>query len=177
VADRRRRAERVRGAVRLILPDVLEPGLRLVLCGSAAGAVSARRGLPYAGPGNRFWTILHRSGLTPEELAPERFRELADHGIGLTDLCKTASGSDASLPRDADDVDGLRAKVQRYAPDVLAFVGLRAAGVALGRTVQAGPQPERFAGAETWVLPSTSGLAVRWWDERPWHALAQRLAS
>jgi hypothetical protein len=47
--------------------------------------------------------------------------------------------------------------------------------VALGRPVQTGPQPERFAGAETWVLPSTSGLAVRWWDERPWHDLAARV--
>jgi TDG/mug DNA glycosylase family protein len=72
----------------------------------------------------------------------------------------------------------LRAKVQRFAPDVLAFVGKRAAGVALGRpVVHTGPQTERFGGAETWVLPSTSGLAVRWWDPAPWHALAQRLAS
>jgi TDG/mug DNA glycosylase family protein len=162
----------------VILPDVLEPGLRLVLCGSAAGAVSAARGLPYAGPGNRFWRILHESGLTPEELTPERFRELAEHGIGLTDLCKIASGSDASLPAEADDVEGLRAKVERCAPTVLCFVGKRAAGVALGRRVEYGRQPERFGGAETWVVESTSGLAVRWWDGgRHWHALARRVAS
>jgi mismatch-specific thymine-DNA glycosylase len=159
----------------VILEDVLRPGLRVLLCGSAAGAVSARRGLPYAGPGNRFWRILHASGLTSVELGPERFRELADHGIGLTDLCKTASGADATLPREADDVEGLRAKVERFAPRVLAFVGKRAAQVALGRPVQTGPQPERFGGAETWVLPSTSGLAVRWWDDRPWHELARRV--
>ena len=161
----------------MILPDVLRPGLRVVLCGSAAGAVSAARGLPYAGPGNRFWSILHESGLTPEELGPERFRELAAHGIGLTDLCKTASGSDASLPPEADDVDGLRRKIERCAPALLAFVGKRAATVALGGPVGYGPQEQRFAGTETWVLPSTSGLAVRWWDDAPWHALARRVAS
>ncbi len=161
----------------MILPDVLRPGLRLVLCGSAAGAVSAARGLPYAGPGNGFWRIVHESGLTPELLTPERFRDLDGHGIGLTDLCKTASGSDASLPPEADDVDGLRAKIEACAPEVVAFVGKRAASVALARRVTYGPQPERFGGAETWVVPSTSGLAVRWWDPEPWHALARRVAS
>ncbi len=140
--------------------------------------MSARLGLPYAGPGNKFWAILHESGLTPELLSPPRFRELADHGIGLTDLCKTASGADAALPRDADDVDGLRAKVQRCSPELLAFVGKRAAKVALGRAqVGYGPQPDRFAGAETWVLPSTSGLASGFWDPGVWHALGRRLRS
>ena len=161
----------------MILPDVLRPGLRVVLCGSAAGAVSARVGLPYAGPGNRFWAILAATGLTPRRLTPPEFRALADFGIGLTDLCKTASGADSLLPREADDADELRAKLEGAAPEVVAFVGRRAAGVALGRRVTAsGPQPERFAGLETWVLPSTSGRAVRWWDPAPWHALAARLA-
>jgi TDG/mug DNA glycosylase family protein len=151
--------------------------LRVVLCGSAAGAVSARVGLPYAGPGNKFWAILHAAGLTPELLSPPRFRELADHGVGLTDLCKTASGSDASLPRDADDVDGLRRKIEACRPGVLAFVGKRAAQVALGGQVDYGPQHERFAGTETWVLPSTSGLASGSWDPEVWHELGRRLRS
>ena len=162
----------------MILEDVLRPGLRVVLCGSAAGRVSAAVGLPYAGPGNKFWQILHASGLTPELLGPERFRELADHGIGLTDLCKTASGADADLPPEADDVAGLEAKLRSARPELLAFVGKRAAKVALERrSVAFGPQPERFAGLETWVLPSTSGLASGAWTPEPWHALARRLAS
>ena len=57
-----------------VLPDVLGPGLRIVFCGSAAGAVSARVGAYYAGPGNRFWPTLHRVGLTPRLLAPAEFR-------------------------------------------------------------------------------------------------------
>lgn len=161
----------------MILPDVLRPGLRAVLCGSAAGAVSARVGAPYAGPGNRFWEILHRTGLTPRRLEPREFAELARHGLGLTDLCKTASGADSELPRSADDLAGLRAKLEAHAPPVVAFVGRRAARVALGRPVTPGPQPERFAGARVWVLPSTSGRAVAFWDERPWHEFAAALRS
>ena len=33
-----------------ILSDLLQPGLRLVFCGTAAGAVSAAKGAYYAGP-------------------------------------------------------------------------------------------------------------------------------
>ena len=91
-----------------ILPDVLGPGLRIVFCGSAAGAASARAGAYYAGPGNRFWPTLHRVGLTPHLLAPAAFRTVLDHGIGLTDLCKTESGADAGLSRRADDADCAR---------------------------------------------------------------------
>jgi len=159
-----------------VLPDLLAPGLRLVLCGSAAGAVSAARGMPYAGPGNRFWRTLHEVGLTPERLGPDRAVELLDHGIGLTDLCKTASGADSTLPRDADDVERLRAALERYRPGVVAFVGKRAAQVAFAdRGVATGRQPRAFAGVETWVLPSTSGLAVRFWDIEPWQDLARTL--
>ena len=159
-----------------VLEDLVRPGLRVLLCGSAAGAVSARRGLPYAGPGNRFWVTLHEVVLTPERLTPERHRELLHHGIGLTDVCKTASGADADLPPEADDVDRLRATVEHARPGVLAFVGKRAARVALGRAVAAyGLQPDRFAETETWVVPSTSGLAVRWWTIEPWERLAARV--
>jgi TDG/mug DNA glycosylase family protein len=159
----------------VILPDVLEPGLRALLCGSAAGAVSARVGAPYAGPGNRFWAILHEVGLTDRRLEPHEFRELARYGLGLTDLCKTASGPDAGLPRDADDVPGLLAKIERFEPAVVAFVGRRAARVVLGRAVEPGPQPERLHASAVWVLPSTSGLASGHWDAAPWRAFAAAL--
>ena len=66
------------------LPDVLRPGLRLVICGSAAGAVSAARGAYYAGPGNKFWPILAEVGLTPRLLRPDEFATLPAFGIGLT---------------------------------------------------------------------------------------------
>jgi TDG/mug DNA glycosylase family protein len=160
-----------------VLEDLLRPGLRLVLCGSAAGRESARVGMPYAHPGNRFWRALAEVGLTPRRLKPDEAAQLLAFGIGLTDVCKTASGADRELPRAADDVDRLRAAIERQWPEVLAFVGKRAAQVALGRRrVEVGLQDMRFAGVETWVLPSTSGLAVRFWDIEPWRQLAARVA-
>src|SRR5262247_3627183 len=137
-----------------VLPDLLLPGLRLVICGSAAGAVSAARGAYYAGPGNRFWHILAATGLTPRRLEPAAFRELLDFGIGLTDLVKTASGSDASLPRAANDVPGLMTRIRAAAPALLAFNGKRAASVVYGRTgrdIAYGPGPPIAEFPPVWV--------------------------
>ncbi|WP_449376135.1 uracil-DNA glycosylase family protein, partial [Bosea thiooxidans] len=58
------------------------------ICGTQAGTASARRGAYYAGPGNKFWAVLHQIGLLPERFAPERFREMPRYGIGLTDVAK-----------------------------------------------------------------------------------------
>ena len=156
-----------------VLPDVLEPGLRIVFCGTAAGAVAARVGAPYAGPGNRFWWVLHEVGLTPRELQPAEFRALPRYGLGLTDVAKYTSGPDASLVRPDFDGAAVLAKVERYAPGILAFVGKRAAREVLGGPVAYGRQDLRVGVSDVWVVPSTSGAARGSWDVRPWHDLAQ----
>ena len=160
-----------------ILPDVLRPGLRLVFCGTAAGAVSAARGAYYAGPGNKFWRMLHETGLTPRRFAPESFQEVLAHGIGLTDLAKEVSGADADLPADAFDVVGFAARIRAVRPAIVAFNGRKPAsifaGVPTGR-LSHGPAPVPAGFPLVWVLPSTSGLASRAWDPAPWHALAAR---
>ena len=81
-----------------VLPDVLQPGLNVVFCGSAVGAASARLGAPYAGPGNKFWPTLAQIKLTPRLIEPHEFRLLPRFGIGLTDLNKTESGADSQPP-------------------------------------------------------------------------------
>ena len=157
-----------------VLPDVPGPGLRIVFCGSAAGTASARAGAYYAGPGNRFWPTLYGIGLTPHPLAPAEFASVLRHGIGLTDICKTESGSDDSLSGRADDAAALTAKILRHRPTLLAFNGKRAAGVYLGtKTLGYGEQTRRIGGTAIHVLPSTSGAARRWWDEAFWRRVAE----
>ena len=163
-----------------VLPDVLTHGLDVVFCGSAAGAASARAGAYYAGPGNRFWPILHASGLTPRQLQPREFRAVVQYGVGLTDLSKFQSGADSMLDAGGDDTRALAEKISVHAPRVLAFNGKRAGGVFL-RDVWAseigdyGLQPQTLGGTALFVLPSTSGAARRWWDAGPWRALAEYL--
>ena len=160
------------------LPDLLRPGLDLVICGAAAGRRSAEVGAYYAGPGNRFWRTLHETGLTPRLLAPEAFRSLPDFGIGLTDLAKTASGSDAEIPRSAWDAGGLRRKIEAAGPRILAFNGKNAAQRFIGAgRVGYGHRDERIGATEIFVLPSTSGAASGYWDPEPWRELARLVAA
>ena len=156
-----------------VLPDVLRPGLRIVFCGTAAGAASAQARAYYAGPGNGFWRTLHETGLTPVELAPAEFARLPEYGIGLTDICKVLHGSDLEVGTAEFDVDGLQARIAEAEPIHLAFNGKNPARGALERDLDYGIQPEQIGGATVWVLPSTSGAARRFWDIGPWRELAQ----
>lgn len=162
---------------RHILPDVLRPGLALVFCGTAAGKRSAAEGAYYAHPGNMFWRALHASGLTPRLLAPAEYPLLPAFGMGLTDLAKLHSGNDDELPRDAFDVPALRAKIERFAPGVVAFTSKAAARGALGRPAGYGPQPETIGPTRLFVLPSPSGQARGHWDLAPWLDLAALVAT
>lgn len=146
-----------------VLPDVLAPGLAIVFCGMAAGKKSAQVGAYYAGPGNKFWPMLHRTGLTPRRLQPAEFREVLRYGIGLTDMEKRQSGSDAELDFAQIDPAGLRARIERYQPRVLAFNSKTAAQQYYGRgDIAYGRQPEPLGATIVWVLPSTSGANAHW---------------
>jgi double-stranded uracil-DNA glycosylase len=160
-----------------ILPDVLQPGLRLVFCGTAAGKRSAAEGAYYAHPGNMFWRALFQCGLTPRLLSPQEFPSLPQFGIGLTDLAKRHVGNDDELPKDAFDVPGLLGKVKHFAPGVLAFTSKNAARAALGTITAYGWQPHRFGHTAVFVLPSPSGQARGHWDIAPWRALAKHVSA
>ncbi len=165
-----------------VLPDVLGPGLAVIFCGSAVGLKSAIAGAYYAGPGNKFWPTLAAIGLTPRRLAPDEYATVLDYGIGLTDLTKSEFGSDAALSGEADDPAALARKIARYRPRGLAFNGMRAARVFFAARFARGPagygrQAEMLGSTALFVLPSTSGAAVRYWDAQPWRALAAFLAA
>lgn len=160
-----------------ILPDLLQPGLRLVFCGSALGTASARAKAYYAKPGNKFWPTLHEVGLTPRRFAPAEYPALLELGIGLTDINKTQSGNDDALAPEHDDVAGLAARIEQYRPAILAFTAKRPAQVFLRDSfgLQSPPayglQPQRIGPTRLFVLPSTSGSGVRYWDIGPWQEL------
>ena len=162
-----------------VLPDVLAPGLRIVFCGTAAGSESARQQAYYAHPQNRFWRALHEAGLTPRLLQPAEYPLMPSFGLGLTDLAKHVSGMDRELPRGAlgrDAQAALRAKIELYAPRILAFTSLTGARRFLARQdVRFGEQPERIDDTRIWALPSPSPTAGWNWDPGPWKALADSI--
>ena len=156
-----------------VLPDILEPGLRLVVCGSAAGRRSAELGAYYAGPGNRFWPTLHSIGLTPMCLRPQDYAAIRDFGIGLTDMAKTAFGADRDLRPGDSDALRLRNWIVQNQPRILAFNGKRPARSFFGHVVPYGWQAGGDLGiTRIFVAPSTSGAARGFWNEDLWRELA-----
>jgi TDG/mug DNA glycosylase family protein len=150
-----------------ILPDLVPPEPRIVFCGMACAESTRVREHFFAGPGNNFWQMLHRSGLTPTELEPADDVRLPSYGLGLTDVVRHVSTSPPTW-----DVDELVAKVERWQPEWLAFASKTAAqGVAraLGlRRPQLGEAGWDVAGAPVFVLPGTSGANQRRdYDGRP----------
>ena len=82
-------------------------------------------------------------------------------GYGITNLVNRASATAEELAP-IEFVSGRRrlaAKVRRYRPASVVFLGVGAYRHAFGRPKAAiGRQPETFEGAEIWVLPNPSGL-------------------
>ena len=161
-----------------VLPDLLQPGLRLVFCGTAPGTVSAARKQYYAHPQNKFWRTLHAVGLTPRLLEPAEYELLADFGIGLTDIAKHVSGMDNQLPpgslgREASAA--LRMRIEANRPHILAFTSLTGGKRVMGTKAAFGKQPDRIGETEIWILPSPSPAAHWNWNERVWRDLAKRV--
>jgi len=158
-----------------VLPDLLEPGLRLVFCGTGAGAWSAKVGAYYGKPGNKFWPTVHAVGLTPRRLQPAEYREMLVFGIGLTDVAKEHVGQDDAIDLARVDAAALHEKILRFRPRRLAFTSKRAASLALGRPtagLRYGRQAERIGETELHVLTSPSGAAGSYWSAEPWRELA-----
>ncbi len=153
---------------RAFLPDLLAPDLALVIVGFNPGAVSAARGHYYAKPGNQFYPLLHRAGLTPRLLSPGEDLTLPGYGVGLVDLCPWRAGqSDILTARDV--ASGRRALLRKLAvarPRAVAFNGLTLFRHVFGRMPAPGLQEERLGESAVFALPSTSGLVNGRWRER-----------
>jgi TDG/mug DNA glycosylase family protein len=141
--------------------DVIAPGLKVLFVGINPGLYSAATGHHFARPGNRFWPALHLAGFTSEQLQPSRQSELLPYGYGITNLVNRGTATADELTP-AEFVKGRRrlaAKVRRYRPKIVAFLGVGAYCHAFEcKRAEIGPQAERFEGAEVWLLPNPSGL-------------------
>jgi double-stranded uracil-DNA glycosylase len=144
------------------LPDILAPGLALVVIGSNPSIRASETGHYYAHPGNRFYPLLYESGLTPRRLMPEEDALLPTFGIGLTDLHARPS-------RRADEVpdalyragrERVIALLSRYQPRWLCCNGARVYQNLTGASgpVRYGVREGGIAGCRLFVVPSTSGL-------------------
>ena len=140
---------------------MIGPGLRILFVGINPGLYTAWTGHHFARPGNRFWPALHRAGFSARLLHPSEQSELLKDGYGITNLVNRATAT-AEEVEPAEFVAGRRrlaAKVRKHRPKIVAFLGVGAYCHGFGvKSAAVGRQPERFEGAEVWVLPNPSGL-------------------
>jgi TDG/mug DNA glycosylase family protein len=143
------------------LPDVVGPGMRVLVCGLNPSLYAADAGVGFARPGNRFWPAAIAAELVSADRDP--WHALRYHGIGFTDLVKRATVAAAELTT-AEYRAGL-ARLERLAswlePAVVAFVGLAGWRAAVDRAAVAGPQERTVGGRPVYVMPSSSGLNAR----------------
>jgi TDG/mug DNA glycosylase family protein len=154
------------------VPDVLAPGLRLVLVGINPGRASAAAAAHFANPRNDFWRLLHASGLTTRELAPAEQLDLIPLGIGVTNAALRTTPGSGDLR--AADFANAAARLERIAatlgPRVMAFVGKEAYRGAFGERAALGVQARTLGDTRLFVLPSTSpaNAAVPWTERLHW---------
>jgi TDG/mug DNA glycosylase family protein len=133
----------------------------VLFVGINPGLYTAWTGHHFARPGNRFWPALHGAGFSRRKLDPSEQAELLRDGYGITNLVNRATAA-ADEVEAAEFVAGrkrLAAKVRKYRPKIVAFLGVGAYCHGFGlKNASIGRQPEPFEGAEVWVLPNPSGL-------------------
>src|SRR5207244_3231947 len=111
-----------------MLRDVIAPGLRVLFVGINPGLYSAATGHHFARPGNRFWPALHGAGFTARLLHPSEQALLLQSSYGVTNLVNRATASADELSPE-EFVAGRRrlaAKLRRYRPRLIAFLGVGA---------------------------------------------------
>lgn len=149
------------------VPDLVEPGVRLLFVGINPGLWTAATGTPFARPGNRFWPALVKAGILPRPpaysaaLGESDRRLVFDAGVGVSNLVARATARADELTRDElrGGAASLAERVAVWRPRVVAVVGLTAYRQGFDRPgAVAGRQDDAIAGCETWVLPNPSGL-------------------
>jgi TDG/mug DNA glycosylase family protein len=161
------------------VPDVLEPGSRVIFCGINPGRVSAAAGAPFANPRNDFWRLLYAAGFTPRLLEPTEAHELAALGVGVTNAARrtTRGAGDLRKADFAGAAERLAGIARTLRPRVIAFVGKAAYNGVFGERSELGLQERRLGETALFVLPSTSpaNAAVSWEERLRWFRALREL--
>lgn len=147
------------------LRDQLQPGLRVLFVGINPGLRSAEVGHHFAGHSNRFWKLLHESGLVQRPLTYREDWRLPEWGLGLTNIINRSSpGIDVLDPAEyRAGIAALERKILRYQPRIVALLGVTIFRTLFSGEIRGsgrlhlGPTTARLAGVPVFLLPNPSG--------------------
>lgn len=160
-------AEELEAARGKQVDDLVGPGLRLLFVGINPGLWTAAASAHFARPGNRFFPALLAAGITERLIDPragmtdDDRRYLISRGIGISNLVRRATARAAELTGEElrDGGERVARLVAAHRPRVVAIAGIGAYRTAFRQPrAVLGPQLEKLAGADLWVLPNPSGL-------------------
>lgn len=143
------------------VPDLLAKNLIVLFAGINPGLYTAAIGRHFGRPGNRFWPALFAGGFTPRLFSPFESSLLLEHQFGITNVVERPTARADELTNDELRAGGQRlaAKVKRWRPTVVAFVGIGPYRIVSGiKNARVGLQTTPFGGSHAWVLPNPSGL-------------------
>jgi double-stranded uracil-DNA glycosylase len=143
------------------VPDLAAKNLIVLFAGINPGLYTAAIGRHFGRPGNRFWPALHGGGFTPRLFSPFEESLLLDLKFGITNIVQRATARADELTDDELRAGGriLAAKVNRWRPTVVAFVGIGPYRIVSGiKDACVGLQKAPFGGSHAWVLPNPSGI-------------------
>jgi double-stranded uracil-DNA glycosylase len=158
------------------VPDLVRPGVPVLLCGINPSLESGLRELHFASASNRLWPTLAAAGWTSRRLLPSETDEVLDAGLGVTNLVARATARADELTDDElrAGLTSVEALTSRVGPRWVAFLGMTAYRVATGeQRAVVGPQERRLGPAGVWLLPNPSGLNASWQLPRLAHAYAE----
>ncbi|MHB8464618.1 MAG: mismatch-specific DNA-glycosylase [Acidimicrobiales bacterium] len=149
------------GARLRTLPDIVGPGMRMLVCGLNPSLYAADAGVHYGRPGNRFWPAALDAGVVSRDRDP--WHALRVDRVGWTDIVKRATVAAAELRAEeyTAGMERVRLLVGWLRPRVVCFVGLTGWRAAIDRRAVAGFQPDGLADVRAYVMPNTSGLNAR----------------
>lgn len=142
--------------------DLIKEHLNILFVGFNPSIRSSETGHHFANPNNRFWRILHESGLTPEKYAADEDAKLLELGYGTTNIVSrpTKAADEIGKEEYLEGREILKQKISKLKPKIVCYVGK---GVYLefsGRKKAHWGIQEKTVVPDTidFVAPSTSGL-------------------
>ncbi|HJV46206.1 MAG TPA: G/U mismatch-specific DNA glycosylase [Bacillota bacterium] len=107
------------------IPDLIQEELNILFVGYNPSLRSGETGHHFANPNNRFWTILHQSGITPRKYQPGEDQDLLSLGYGFTNIVPRPTRTALEITREEyiEGRENLKEKISHYRPRIVCFVG------------------------------------------------------